>query len=48
MCFQWNDGKGAYPDLVVQYKAKHVYKKGDKEGQWKTKAAEAQYVSHSF
>ncbi|PWA62335.1 hypothetical protein CTI12_AA262210 [Artemisia annua] len=40
---EWNDGKGAYPDLVEQFKTKHIYKKGDKKGQWKNKAAESQY-----
>ncbi|PWA96694.1 formin-like protein 18 [Artemisia annua] len=40
---EWADGKGSYPDLVEQFKDKHVYKKGDKKGQWKTKAAEDKY-----
>ncbi|PWA41149.1 hypothetical protein CTI12_AA542690 [Artemisia annua] len=45
---EWANGKGAYPDLIKQFKNKHVYKKGDKAGQWKSEAAEAKYLSHSF
>ncbi|PWA84587.1 LOR/SDH bifunctional enzyme, conserved domain-containing protein [Artemisia annua] len=41
---EWNDGKGAYPDLVEQFRTKHIYKKGDNKGQWKNKTAKSQYL----